>query len=529
MKSITSVVFLVLCIFAAVQQLQSAKILAIIPTPSYSHQIPYRQLWLELHKRGHEIVLVTANPIPGMNATTFRQIDIGTSYGIIRQMDFVKFRFEGLDWLAFEENYLFDFSDLMANEVLNHTDMKRLYEPNSNEEFDVVMAEMLLVPSIYAFAHRFNAPMIGLSSLGLLAFNEHVLGGIVLPSHEYTWEMEANVGLQQPFWKRLWNYVSLWRSIYKVHHNLLPRQQRIVETYFGPSVPPMLDILKNISVIFINQADPITPAKPKLANMITFTSFHVSDNLTPLPEDLKRFMDNAKEGFIYFSLGSNAMSSDLPKETLQVFKDVFSKLPYKIVWKFEKDMPGKPDNVFIGKWLPQQTILAHPNIKLFIYQGGVQSSEEAVHFTVPLLGFPVLADQDYQVLRMEALGVAKRLEITTVTRDELNSAIRELLSNKVYKERMIELKKKVNDNPYDMVSHLVWWTEYVIRYKGAPHLRSSLVDQPWYQRCDMDIVVFLTVLSVLIISNVTGIIAKLVVRSYKQYQVLSGTQKQKIS
>ena len=64
-----------------------------------------------------------------------------------------------------------------------------------------------------------------------------------------------------------------------------------------------------------------------------------------------------------------------------------------------------------------------------MYQGGLQSSEEAIHFGVPVLGFAIFADQDYQVGRMEALGVGKSLEITTVTKEELESSIIELITN----------------------------------------------------------------------------------------------------
>ncbi|XP_076643745.1 UDP-glucosyltransferase 2-like isoform X2 [Halictus rubicundus] len=424
------VVVLAIGLLCIVRQADPARILALVPTPSYSHQIPHRRLWLELHERGHEIVLVTSDPIPNMNTTTFKQIDTSGAYKNIREIDFIKLRFDKVEWLTFAEGQLIDMAYSFAEHMLNHTDMKAIYAPNSNEKFDLVIGEMLVSPATYYLAYRFNAPFIGLSPLGIMAVNEHALGGVVLPSHEYTWEMEANVGTNQPFWKRLQNFLKFSRSLYHMYSDLYPRHQKLVEKYFGTAVPSLLDLQKNTSLIFVNQADAITPARPKLANMITFTSFHVEKNLPPLPEDLKRFVDGATEGFIYFSLGSNAMSSDLPKETLQVFLDVFAKLPYKIVWKFEKDMPNKPDNIFVGKWLPQQSILAHPNIKMFIYQGGLQSSEEAVHFTVPLLGFPILADQDYQVLRMEALGVAKYMDITTVTREELDAAIREITTNK---------------------------------------------------------------------------------------------------
>ncbi|XP_076295631.1 UDP-glucosyltransferase 2-like [Lasioglossum baleicum] len=531
MKFALPVLVLVIGLLCIVRQTEPARILALVPTPSYSHQLPHRRLLLELHKRGHEIVFVTPFPIPNVNSTTFKQVDLGdTAYKDLRSaVSFVKLRFDKADWLSFVENYLFDMTRDFTELALNHTDMQAIYAPNSNEKFDLVMAEMLTAPATFVFAHRFNAPLIGLSSLGLFTSVEHALGGLVLPSHESTWEMEENVGTNQSLWKRLHNFLKLSRYLYRSYTYLYPRHQELVEKYFGTDVPPMLEIQKNTSLIFVNQADPITPARPKLANMITYTSFHVAENVSPLPEDLKRFVDSATEGFIYFNLGSNAMSSDLPKETLQVFIDVFAKLPYKIVWKFEKDMPNKPDNVFIGKWLPQQSILGHPNVRMFIYQGGLQSSEEAVHFSVPLLGFPILADQDYQVRRMESFGVGKYMEITTVTRKELEAAILEILNNKRYKQRIVELKKLVNDNPYDMVEHLVWWTEYVIRHKGAPHLRSNLAHQPWYQRCDMDIVIFLTIVAVLIISNISSIIAKLAVRSYNHYRRISTLRKHKTS
>ncbi|XP_060823951.1 UDP-glycosyltransferase UGT5-like isoform X2 [Bombus pascuorum] len=375
------------------------------------------------------------------------------------------------------------------------------------------------------FAKVLKFTIKGLSSLGIVGFNEHALGGLVLPSHEYTWEMEDNTGTNLPFFKRLSNFVNMWRTVYYVYHEMLPEHQKLAEKYLGP-LPPMLDILKNISMFFINQADVMTPARPKLANMITFTCSHIQQKPKPLPQDLQAFLDGATNGFIYFSLGSNAKSANLPLEIRRMFCDVFAKLPYRVVWKFEEDLPGKPDNVYIGKWLPQQTILAHPNIKLFIYQGGLQSSEETVHFGVPVLGFAILADQDYQVARMEALGIGKYLEITTLKKDELENAITELITNKKYKERILYIRNVVKDTPHDQVENLAWWTEYVIRTKGAPHLRSSLAFQPWYQRCDIDIIAFLTIVIFLVASNTFHLIAKIVVYVHKK---IRSTEKQKIS
>lgn len=75
-------------------------------------------------------------------------------------------------------------------------------------------------------------------------------------------------------------------------------------------------------------------------------------------KDLKRFLDDATEGFIYVSLGTTVSCDNLPKEIVASFFEVFPKLPYKIVWKFECDkLPKKLDNAFISKWFPQQGVL----------------------------------------------------------------------------------------------------------------------------------------------------------------------------
>lgn len=69
-------------------------------------------------------------------------------------------------------------------------------------------------------------------------------------------------------------------------------------------------------------------------------------------------------------------------------------------------------------------------MKLFVYQGGLQSTEEAVYSGVPLVGIPVLGDQDMQVNKMVSLGVCKKVDILGITREILNEAILEVLNNK---------------------------------------------------------------------------------------------------
>jgi len=58
---------------------------------------------------------------------------------------------------------------------------------------------------------------------------------------------------------------------------------------------------------------------------------------------------------------------------------------------------------------------------------------------------------------------------------------------------MLELKALNEDKPYNLLELVIWWIEFVIRHKGASHLHTSIADDPWYQRQEMDIIAILSI------------------------------------
>lgn len=76
-----------------------------------------------------------------------------------------------------------------------------------------------------------------------------------------------------------------------------------------------------------------------------------------LLQDLENYIKNAKEGVIYFSLGSLVRSETFPKEAMRSFLDAFSELPQRVIWKTDS-IPELPKNVMTSKWLPQFDILS---------------------------------------------------------------------------------------------------------------------------------------------------------------------------
>jgi UDP:flavonoid glycosyltransferase YjiC (YdhE family) len=77
-----------------------------------------------------------------------------------------------------------------------------------------------------------------------------------------------------------------------------------------------------------------------------------------LYQDLQKYLDEAPEGVIYFSLGSILRSTSMSESKKNAFLGAFSKLKQRVLWKWESDtLPGQPSNVRLGKWLPQSDIL----------------------------------------------------------------------------------------------------------------------------------------------------------------------------
>ena len=57
-------------------------------------------------------------------------------------------------------------------------------------------------------------------------------------------------------------------------------------------------------------------------------------------------------------MGSLLKSETMPKAKVQAFIKAFSKLPQRVLWKWNSDiLPGKTENIFISKWMPQRDIL----------------------------------------------------------------------------------------------------------------------------------------------------------------------------
>lgn len=73
---------------------------------------------------------------------------------------------------------------------------------------------------------------------------------------------------------------------------------------------------------------------------------------------MQEFLDNAENGAIYFSLGSNVDCNLLSTDKIDALLSTLSQLPYKILWKYGQDsLPNLSPNIMVKQWLPQQEVL----------------------------------------------------------------------------------------------------------------------------------------------------------------------------
>lgn len=264
-------------------------------------------------------------------------------------------------------------------------------------------------------------------------------------------------------------------------------------------LPLLSDLEKNISLMLINSHRSMDIPRPSMPGLIDVGGIHIKKSKT-LPHALQQYLDNSPQGVIYFSMGSYVQSTDLPAEKLAIFLNAFAKLNQNILWKYENaSIQNLPPNIRIEKWMPQNDILAHSNVQLFISHGGIFGTQESLHWGVPLLCIPLYGDQRRNSAKAVQQGYARAVKFSELTSQILLKNIEILLEDKSYKQKAVEISKKFRDNPLDPMEEALYWIDYVIRHKGAEHLKSKAVYMPLYRYflLDVFVVYFIVILAVL--------------------------------
>lgn len=95
-------------------------------------------------------------------------------------------------------------------------------------------------------------------------------------------------------------------------------------------------------------------------------------------------------------------------------------------------------------------------------------------------------------------NVGIMLGMSDLTEDLLIGAINKITKDTSYYENVSRMSDIFRNNPIEPLQSAVFWIEYVMKYKGAYHLKSGAVNLEWYQYLMLD--VFGAIVSIILLA-----------------------------
>ncbi|XP_047513568.1 UDP-glucosyltransferase 2-like [Pieris napi] len=472
------------------------RILVFFPISSKSHSILGYAAVDHLLKAGHEVVHITSFPRETLNPNYTRVVDVSevgrqAKSATLNNKEGYTIGSQTKRKLGFKDALLFTYETHRRS--FDHPEVIELLS-DPNERFDAVIADWVHTDYVMGIAPLLQTHLIWLGTTDAYWEILQLIDGI--PNPAVYIDLYSNNVTPLSFWHRAKElYYVIERCIYRSFW-ITPNEKASYYNQFGAMakkrgvvMPSYEDAYYNASLMFLNTHPTLgTPFKlPQNAKCIA--GYHISEHIPPLPQEFQKIMDNAKHGVIYFSMGSNLRSMDMTAFMKTSIMNMFGQLNETVIWKYESDWDNIPSNVHLVKWAPQQSILAHPNLKLFISHGGQLSTIEAIHFGVPIISIPVCGDQmiNSVTLKNKGYGISVDLSGTRLASDLL-AAINTMNANPKYKMKAKALSEAFLTRQQNPGEELVFWVEYVVKTGGATFLRSPALSIPIYKKLYLDLI-----------------------------------------
>lgn len=489
------------------KQVFSLNILGVFPYEGKSHFFVFETYLKELARRGHNVTVISYFP-QKEPIKNYHDISLAGKSKILEGA----FPIESSYWVVIQISlFLVKYGTENCRTLLEDERIQNLWK--SKAEFDVVVTEQFNGDCPLSLAYKLGAPVIGMTSHVFMPWHYERFGIEYNPSYV---PMEFFGGGTHPTF-----YQRVERTIFQFYFNTMYKYfcQRVNDNIIAQyleDVPPLEELAREIK-IFLLYSHPILFG-PNLfsSNIIEVHGYHVAKP-KELPADLKKFIEEAEKGVIYISFGSMLKAKTIPSHKLEAIIGALSELPQKVIWKWEeKSLPGNPKNIYISNWLPQNDILAHPNVLAFYSHCGLLGTTEALHHGVPMVGMPVIGDQPGNAAAVEESGLGVQIQVKDLTKEALLEKFKTVLDPE-FRSRVKLLSKAWHDRPMSAMDSAIYWTEYTARYSNFT-FRVRAADVPLYQYLYLDIIALFS-----------GIILALFLITKKMFSILMGNIKQKLN
>lgn len=236
------------------------------------------------------------------------------------------------------------------------------------ESFDLIIGGAIASRLMSGFAAHFKCPMVVLMPVKPLPQLSYIMGNEL----QLSTSPSMMVGFRNPmsFIQRVINVLvtgvemavlTAWDYFEAFHYD---------QNFPVPKYPNYWDVSRNISMILsahhFSQA--VTANIPAI---VEIGGIQMDAKLDSLPEYLQNYLDNAKEGVIFFSFGTNVRIKTLDQMKFEGIIKALGRMNMKVLLKYDTDekIPGLPKNILIASWLPQKEILGNKEEPfLFLYQ-----------------------------------------------------------------------------------------------------------------------------------------------------------------
>ncbi|XP_014263630.2 UDP-glucuronosyltransferase 2A2 [Maylandia zebra] len=490
-----------------------------------SHWINMNIIIAELHSRGHEVTVVRPNDTWYIKSESphYKTITINSSAGFDEErfggfvMKTLIMRRQGASlWTRLSMEYdlvkeFYEMNKKVLEMVEGMFEDTKLMQSLRDAKYDLVLTDPTIGTGVL-MAHRLGLPLVfnvrwTIQGEGHLAIAPSPLSYIPIPGSELTDKMT--------FIQRVQNMLYFFFTCFQIWYVTEPNYKPFVHRHFGSDVHYM-ELFQSADIWLMRNDFTFEFPRPTMPNVVYMSGFQCKPS-KPLSKELEDFVQSSGEhGVIVMTLGT--LVEELPEDIAEDIAAAFAELPQKVIWRHKGKRPSTlGNNTRILDWLPQNDLLGHPKTRVFVAHGGTNGIQEAVYHGVPLVGLPLMFDQADNFFRMKARGVAKVLDIATVNKENFLEALKEVLYQPSYREKMKELSSIQRDQPMKPLDRAMFWIEFVMRHKGAAHLRTESYKMSSIQYYSIDVAAFLLAVILLVftifISAVRFLLRKLFYRN----------------
>ncbi|KAM4545894.1 UDP-glucuronosyltransferase 1-2-like [Odontesthes bonariensis] len=455
----------------------------------------------ELHARGHNITVIRASTswyIPE-KSPLYTSITVEISEEIEKYLDeylkeHIRAQREGDSLLKFFRltkdflDMLSHFHSIWSEAIIQIFDDHNMVKSLMDSKYDLVLTDPALGAGV-VLAKFLKLPLVLnvrwiTSGEGHFVLAPSPLSYIPVPGSGLTDKMD--------FIQRVKNKLFYGIILFQEKIMLGPIYDAICAKYIEGGCD-MVSLLQEADIWLFRSDFVFDFPRPTMPNVVYIGGFQCKP-AQPLPADLEDFVQSAGEhGVIIMTLGT--LVNGLPKEVAEEIASVFAKMPQKVIWRHKGERPSTlGNNTLIVDWMPQKDLLGHPQVKVFVAHGGTNGVQEAIYHGVPVLGIPLFFDQYDNLLRLQERGAAKIIQLADVNGRTFEEGIKEVLHKDSYRQNIQRMSRLHRDQPVAPMDQAVFWVEYVMRHKGAPHLRTESYKMPWYSYYCLDVLILLLTL-----------------------------------